>query len=337
VSSPGKGIPAEVRFSDLERAVLSLLLRGFPILDKHTELKFSDALFVFRKHQFVLDREGFNCAIDSLNVNQVNSDFGARADVGFGSIFSRHGFTEPDGSPIRITTHQFRHHLNTIAQAGCLDQLDIAKWSGRTNVHQNSNYDHVTSDQIVALIRSSIGDDSRMFGPLSRLPVSALIRRGEFAILRVPTAHTTDIGFCIHDYAMSPCQLHRDCINCKDLVCVKGDLRKEEQLRKLLNEARALLQKTEEASLDKYAGSDRWLEHHKMTVKRLSELSAILADPDVPVGSIVQLYAPERRSRLGSGPSVLVPTSALTTSPSLAPTQRLFAGYAHETRQELDE
>jgi hypothetical protein len=38
--------------------------------------------------------------------------------------------------------------------------------------------------------------------------------------------------------AMSPCQLHRDCIHCEDLVCVKGDEEKTIRLRQNLDEAR---------------------------------------------------------------------------------------------------
>ncbi len=91
-----------------------------------------------------------------------------------------------------------------------MSQLDIAKWSGRKDIRQNAAYDHVTPDQMLQKIRDAVGDETQMFGPLAELPKRALIPRDEFARLKVPTAHTTDLGFCIHDFTMSPCQLHME-------------------------------------------------------------------------------------------------------------------------------
>ncbi len=35
--------------------------------------------------------------------------------------------------------------------------------------------------------------------------------------------HATEFGYCVHDYMMSPCDKFRDCINCNEQVCVKGE------------------------------------------------------------------------------------------------------------------
>ncbi len=284
---------AHVRFADVEQKVLSMLPEGFPIFDKESGLKYSAALLVVRVNELGLQRSTYRCMIEPISTNQINSSLGGRASHGFGSVFSRFGFTEPDGSPIKITTHQFRHYLNTLAQAGGMSQLDIAKWSGRKDIQQNTAYDHVTPDQMLQKIRDAVGDESQMFGPLAEQSKKTLIPRDEFARLIVPTAHTTDLGFCIHDYTMSPCQLHRDCIHCPDLVCVKGDEEKERRLRLQLEEAREMLRRAEEASNGGYYGSDRWLEHHKSTVDRLSQLCSIIDDSEVPAGSVIQLSPPQ--------------------------------------------
>ena len=137
-----------------------------------------------------------------------------------------------------------------------------------------------------------------MFGPLADLPKKVLIRRDDFARLVVPTAHTTDLGYCVHDYTASPCQLQRDCIHCQDLVCVKGDAEKMVMLRQRLAEARGLMEKAGAAVREGYLGSDRWREHHQSTVDRLSELCAIMADPAVPNGAVIQLATPKMASRI---------------------------------------
>ena len=82
---------------------------------------------------------------------------------------------------------------------------------------------------------------NHVFGPLAEIPKKSLIPRDEFARLMVPTAHITDLGFCDQVYTMSPCPLHRDCIHCENLVCVKGD---EAGLLKVMHTNSAMLQIT---------------------------------------------------------------------------------------------
>lgn len=282
-----------VRFVDVQSAVISMFPKEFPLLDKEKGLKYSEALFVVRRNEFHQQSGTYKCAVETVSINQINTGLGSRVEHGFPSIFSRFGFVEPDGSPIKVTTHQFRHYLNTLAQSGGMSQLDIAKWSGRKDIRQNAAYDHVTPGQMVQKIRDAIGDDSTVFGPIAQLSKKTLIPRDEFARLVVPTAHTTDFGYCIHDYTMSPCQLHRDCIHCSDLICVKGDEEKERRLRQQLEDARDLLRRAEEASKDGYYGSDRWLQHHSSNVERLSQLCSIIDDTKVPIGAVIQLSPPK--------------------------------------------
>ena len=300
----GSGI-IYILFSDVEKAVIRMLPKNFPLMDKKTGSKHSESLFVVRRNELGAQRCTYNCMIESISINQINSSLGGRVSSGFASIFTKHGFVEPDGSDIKITTHQFRHYLNTLAQAGGLSQLDIAKWSGRKDIRQNAAYDHVTPGQMIQKIRDAVGGESVMFGPLAELSKKTLIPRDEFARLVVPTAHTTELGYCIHDYTMSPCKIHMDCINCTDLICIKGDLEKERRLRSQLDEAQSLMLQAEQATKEQYFGSDRWLDHHKNTVARLTELLSIMDDPKVPVGAIVQLSPPKSSAQKISTPKEL--------------------------------
>lgn len=293
----GGGKNYYARFADVEKAVLGLLPSGFPFLAESNGLKYSEALFVVRRHELGSQRGTYRCMVEPVTIGQIDTGLGSRAEHGHESIFTRLGFTEPDGGPIVITSHQFRHYLNTLAQAGGLSQLDIAKWSGRRDINQNEAYNHVTPRQMLQKIRDAVGGDE-MFGPLAELPKKVLIRRDEFARLVIPTAHTTDLGYCIHDYTASPCQLHLDCIHCQELVCVKGDAEKTAMLRQRLEEARGLVEKADAARAEGYWGSDRWLDHHRSTVDRLSQLCAILDDPKVPTGAVIQLSTPTMPSRI---------------------------------------
>ncbi|MEW9583143.1 integrase [Paraburkholderia sp. DGU8] len=287
-----------VRFADVETAVLRQLPKGFPVADESTGLKYSDALFVIQRNALETTKARYRCVIERVTHPHIHNRLGARSTTGIQSIFDRCGFYEPDGTPIRVNTHQFRHYLNTLAQAGGLSQLDIAKWSGRKDVRQNKYYDHETPAAIIARIRTAVGDDTRMFGPLAKGPRAALITRDEFARLKVPTAHTTDFGYCIHDYVMAPCQMHRDCLNCGEQVCVKGEAEKEKRIRQAHAEATRLLAMAEQADADGEFGAGEWAEHHKAQLARITALLDILDDPAVPLGAVIQLLPADIPSRL---------------------------------------
>jgi hypothetical protein len=284
-------------FADVQAAVLAKLPRGFPVANAELGLKYSDALCLIQVNLLHVEKATLRGELGMINHEHLSNRLANRAD-NQRSMFDRLGFTEPDGSPIRVTTHQFRHYLNTLAQVGGLSQLDIAKWSGRKDVGQNADYNHQSDRDVLALVRSVVGDEQRMFGPLARAGRLALIPRDEFARLKVPTAHTTDFGFCIHDFTMLPCQIHRDCMNCDEQVCIKGDAVREANIRMRRAETSALLEQAKSATEKGYAGANRWVEHQERTLVRFDKLCEILDDPNVPVGSVIQ-------------PSGIVPASRL--------------------------
>lgn len=278
-----------VRFADLENVIIDLLPRGFPVLDRTTGLTYSESLFVVQRNQFRHNQAApLACMIDRVEREQINTGLGARARIGIASLFSRLRLTEEDGSPIVLTSHKFRHYLNTLAQKGGLSQLDIAKWSGRASIRQNAAYDHESADELLEKVRATIGDEERWHGPLAELPKRLPLSHEEYARLAAPTAHITELGFCIHDFVMAPCQLHLDCVRCTEHICIKGDRKKTENVRGRLAEARELQRKAQQAAADQDFGADRWVAHQAETVARLEALVAILDDPEVPEGSVIQ-------------------------------------------------
>ncbi len=277
------------KFSEVEKAVLELLPAGFPLVNSAPALKHCEMLFLIPRGGAAYVNSSYACAFEPYDYKSVRDSLGGRTHHGRTSMFDRLQLFEDDGSPIRITTHQLRHYLTTLALAGGMDQLDVAKWSGRPTVRQNRAYDHVSAQEMVVRIRSAVGDDTKMFGQLSKVPSRVPILREDFARLVIPTAHTTDFGFCIHDYTMSPCQKHRDCLSCGDLLCVKGDTEKEARLRARQRETRTLLVQAEAAMTGGENGATRWVTHHRASLARIDQLCGILDNPNVPVGAFVQL------------------------------------------------
>lgn len=300
-----KGGPLLIRFSDVEASVLEMLPQGFPFLNKTMNLRYSEALMVVQRNQLNATKSTYQCMIESLTQGALYMRMGNRKDME--SIFDKFGFFEDDGSRIVLHSHQLRHYLNTLAQAGGMSQLDIALWSGRKDVRQNAAYDHVSGKEVVERIRASVGDGKAIFGSLATITKAVPIPRDEFAKIKFTTAHTTEFGFCLHDYSMSPCQLHLDCINCGDLLCIKGDQIRNAALRRQRSEVKDLLVHAESALKDDYDGADRWVEHHRITLAKLDELCDFIDNPQIPTGAMIQL-APKQtalkvevsgRSRVG--------------------------------------
>lgn len=284
-------------FEEIERKLIQMLPTGFPIANAELGLKYSEMLFVLRLNTMNGNKGTYRSVIEPVVYMKIASRLNSKTNT---TIFENFGFVEPDGSPMRITTHQFRHYLNTLAQAGGLSQLDIAKWSGRKDIRQNAAYDHMSDRDVLALVRESVGDPKRMIGPLATQRI-ALIPRDEFARLKVPTAHTTEFGHCIHDFSMMPCQIHLDCVNCDEQVCVKGDAIREVNIRRHREETRLLLEAASTAHAEGDFGADRWVAHQQTTLERLDQLCEILDNPMVPAGSVIQLNGLVPASRLQQG------------------------------------
>jgi len=136
-------------------------------------------------------------------------------------------------------------------------------------IRQNEVYDHVTPHELIEKVRNI--DDGSMFGPLAEFVAKAPISREEFMALTVPTLHSTELGFCIHDWTMMPCQRHADCINCTEQICIKGNKEKTARIKQNLLDAEEQLERAEQAIEKGSAGADRWLVHHQLTVKRLQK------------------------------------------------------------------
>jgi len=282
-----------VEFKTLENWVISKLPRGFPILDNDSGLKYSEALYVALKSQFRGTEAAYICAIETIDVNKINSYLGGRSSNGITSIFDAFDFFEPNGDHIVVTTHQFRHYLNTLALAGGMSEIEVSKWSGRKDIKQTSAYDHRSSSEIVQQIRDAIGNPDKSFGPISRLGRSNLITRDQISRLVVETVHTTDIGYCLHNFVASPCQLHLDCINCQEMVCIKGDKKAQDSLRLRLEESNTLLKQSQAAVDEGFFGADRWLSHQMEVNKRYKQLNELLDNPTILNGTVIQLSKPK--------------------------------------------
>jgi hypothetical protein len=288
--------------SSLWQYVLTRQPKAFPWLSKEKGIKYSNALFCMQRN-LLHARHGVSPVILWPPTNNIfNNDLSPRLslDADHKSIFDRHEYKSSDGGRIKMTSHQVRHLLNTIAQRGGLSQLQIAKWSGRAEAKQNRTYNHMSEYEMVSLAEE-LDTSLTLFGPAGEVAKSIPISIQEFNTMEKGPVHVTEFGVCVHDFTMSPCEKYRDCLNCTEQVCIKGEKGKLDRIKERLNEVERQYIVASKAMDDGEAGADRWFEYHKITLHRLKELVSILEDDSVINGSQVKLkndkaFSPLRRA-----------------------------------------
>jgi hypothetical protein len=277
-----------VLFEDLERAVLAMLPATFPCVPGSPDLKCVDSMALVRVFEMSAVNRTYLCMFSVVDYHRLTKDFGAGERHRF-SIFERYGYKEDDGSNIELRSHSLRHYLNMLAQVGGLSSAEIALFSGRRNVQQNRDYDHMSSDEVQAPISRALKDGFTSELELPEINLGSLVTRAEFRGLGLAAAHTTEYGWCSHDFASEPCQMYRDCMNCEEQECIKGEAHKEANLRSLKKETTYLLGQAREALSDDEYGADAWVAHQTKTLERIEALLRILEDPAVPDGARIRL------------------------------------------------
>lgn len=307
-----KGAPLTLAF--LNEFVRSELPAGWPWKNKERHITYSQSLCCFRLHEFHQSRKPSPVLLWTPGKNTFTNDLNYIPGHE-SNIWRRHGYSNTDGTEISMTSHQLRHFLNTIAQKGDLGQLDIAKWSGRANIHQNATYNHMTDDDYVALARQAgVG------GVLEKIRTHTPVTFSDLEAIGEGIAHVTEYGFCVHDFSMLPCQKHRDCLNCTEQVCIKGDDEKLGRLKKQRDGIRLQLNKAQQASDDGVYGVDRWSQHQLQTLDRAEKLIQLLESPDLEDGAIIKLSNDQEFSPLNRA---LASHTAQTTPSIPSPDQNM--------------
>lgn len=269
------------KLADLEAAVLACQPELPP-----GSLALSEYLFLVPEHFFRTQMGTVLPIVTFVTASQIHGFLSTAGRQK--SVFERLDITDERSKPYRVTSHAFRHYLNTIAQDGCLPQLDIARWSGRKRIEQNSVYDHTGGVQLGRHLRSML-DAKAMQGPVVAT-VEALppADRDNFLKARFNTGHMTDIGACVQDWSMAPCPSHGACAGCGEHVIVKGDKRHQDRAQQLLLEHETMLSQAQQEMAEGTLGSGPWVEHNERLVEGLKKALAVHADSAIPDGTVVQ-------------------------------------------------
>ncbi|WP_156375581.1 hypothetical protein [Methylobacterium sp. Leaf125] len=269
------------------RDVAAAIRAEIPSPPADIPLELSEYMFLTPANFTHADRATIPGSVRFVTDGMIASFIGGHSETR--SVFDRFGKSDAGGQPIRMNSHQFRHWLNTLAQHGGMNQLEIARWSGRKDVSQNAAYDHVSGAQLASRLRDLV-EAGQIKGPLAQAHARLAPRdRSRFLEAQIATAHVTDIGLCIHDWSLAPCANHGACADCGEHVVLKGDERQREAAVRLLDETKFLLGRAEEEAADETYGAARWVESQRRVVSGLERIVAVHSDVAVPEGTLVHV------------------------------------------------
>ena len=293
--------------NDLNKLIRSRLPEGFPYVPFEVgngiKIKWSEALFCFFANQLHTQKptvitELWMPIIDTLNEDLSPTKKKLKGRDEFSntkSIFHRWEYGD-----YSVSSHQFRHLLNTIANTNGMDSVLLAKWSGRADIKQNRIYDHTTAEArnyaLVEMQKNEIAitEDNRGYNFQIATPrtLQELNTRTSLAM------HVTEFGVCTHSYIDEPCLKYRNCLNCTEHVCIKGDQEKTKRLQGRLKKEKILWQKDKLAVANNVTGANVWLETRELTIQRCEQMLALLNDPHIEDGTPLSLPFSEAVSHL---------------------------------------
>ncbi|NLR96058.1 hypothetical protein HGP17_04350 [Rhizobium sp. P38BS-XIX] len=285
-----------VSLASLSQAMLSRMPRDFPYYNGDKDQLYSNTLFVLAGNGISEIQKTVPFYVEKPTVQAFEQWLSGHDSGVKRSVFQRWNLKERDGSDIEITTHAFRHWLNTVAQFRGMSDLDIAKWSGR-DVAQNKSYNHVSPEEMLSQIREAIGEGN-VAGPMFETTrvqgVNPPVDRRAFIEAQIGSALLSDFGICVHDYSLLPCQSFGDCLGCSENVFVKGDQTHRTKIEKRLATTEKQLADALVAMGKSYFGADKWVETHQRSVERMKEMLAVHDNPSILDGTMVNLAEASR-------------------------------------------
>ncbi len=129
-----------------------------------------------------------------------------------------------------ITSHKFRHTLNTLLDEGGLTDLVQAEYFKRQggNPKQNKPYQHTSPQKKALIINERIlkGETGgRIPDFAANLPKT---KQAAYLESQVTAVQDVGTGFCVHPFSQSPCPKQLQCLaNCQKYLWLKGDTDEE--------------------------------------------------------------------------------------------------------------
>ncbi|MGI8467809.1 MAG: hypothetical protein ACR2N3_05085 [Pyrinomonadaceae bacterium] len=231
----------------------------------------SETLLIAPQNFFHATSGVISLLIRPLNVGFV-TDF-ITGKKGAKSVFERFEITEPDGTICEIYSHQFRHWINTIANKGGLPMELLSRWMGRDNLKDTQAYIHLTQEEKIEWVKKGIRDDITkevLNEVYFSLPDE---ERDIFLDGQIQAVHFTHLGVCTHDFAVSPCEYHLNCVRgCPDYLRNKDEIAERQQLIQIKGLTKTAMKSSEIAEKDGNGSlAPAWIKQHEETISGINK------------------------------------------------------------------
>jgi len=256
----------------------------WPFIDLGQTVHAWDALCLHRENEFRSDIAVKPFSWRLPTATEVNS----RIEPSYGrSLFEQRGIRDVDDSPINLTSHQLRHWLSTMSARAGMDDYTLAQWAGRARIADNRHYDHRTPEERMSEARNLVLPEKPAL--LQRFKNRQPVTYQELGVDRAGTAKPTLYGLCVHDYSMTPCTKVRQCMTCKQHVCIKGDAVTLDRITCLEQQLQISLDRAEKEQQAGTFGADRWIDHYKWELTHTRTMRMMLERKDVPDGTALRI------------------------------------------------
>lgn len=285
------------RAFEVEEYVKTLRVKRLWTLDRRdgTHQMLSETLLIAFRNFFHPGRGTCPLVIEPVLIQQI-SDFLSHREASR-SVFERFNIREEDGSICRVTSHQFRHWLNYIADKGGLPTELQTRWMGREHSRDTDAYRHATVDERLEWVKQGIQADG-FSGPKADMYQSLPpARKAAFLDGEVHAVHVTAFGICLHDFAVAPCPYHLNCVRgCADYLRTNGSARERRHLIQIQDATeRTLSSARSHAAKGNMRIAEPWIRHCEETLAGVKR--ALAVDDDVNESGPVVRAFPDGRSR----------------------------------------
>jgi hypothetical protein len=268
------------RAFEVEAYLRALRVKQLWMIDRRdgTQQKLSESLFITFRNFFHATRSACPLLVEPVLLSQIADFVTCRGDMK--SAFERFDVREPNGAFSRMTTHQLRHWLNHIADKGGLPVELQTRWLGRENARDTEAYRHATVSERLEWVKAGMRE-----GTLSGVKTDVYFelphsQRDAFLEGEIQAVHFTAFGICLHDFAVTPCPFHLNCVRgCPDYLRTHGNQKERQhliQIRAVTEEALAA------ARLHTVRGvglAESWVRHCEETLDGIAK--ALAVDDDV--------------------------------------------------------
>jgi hypothetical protein len=288
--APAQRIGGNVFFGrhDLERALADRRDDRLAIDGASVKQKQHESLIVVFKYEMHVKKKTMRFLVTPVTIQHINRFLESRFPP---EIDSEHqGLQDANG----LTSHKFRHWLDTLMKRGGLNEFDIARFYGRKKIHDNRYYDHRTTEERAEGVRQLVREGKVGGVIVDAYRACPVQDREHFLLTQVTAALLMPHGGCLHDWAQSPCSLHMNCLTgCDEFYVNKGDVVEIDALIDYRAMVEAARDRARDERLDGAHGAGNYELHQIKILKNIDAAMAIHNDSSIATATLLSLSATE--------------------------------------------